>query len=145
MLFRSNGQGYTDPGTLKAGFRSPPTSRAKYPSLKTRMIEHNWLQNTPDSPINSNFGGGTTPWFFNSGYNSAPACLFFDGHNEIVGCMKAMSAGQRVGGANGKLWSSNTPLGTYFGNFSYDFIVNTSFHILTTDGIEGRDVLGAEG
>ncbi|MEY5061607.1 MAG: hypothetical protein RIS45_1528, partial [Planctomycetota bacterium] len=26
-----------------------------------------------------------------------------------------------------------------------DFLVRTSFHVLTTDGIEGRDVLGAEG
>ena len=47
----------------------------------------------------------------------------------------------------GERWSRNTPLGTtgYYGGQSYDFLVSTSFHILTTDGIEGRDVLGAEG
>jgi prepilin-type N-terminal cleavage/methylation domain-containing protein len=138
-----NGQGYTAPTGLPAGYRSPPVSRCKYPALKTRMIEHNWLQNAPDSPINSNFSGGNTPWFFNHGYNSAPACLFFDGHIELVGCQRAQQAEQRAG----KLWSRNSPLGTggYYGNQSYDFLVDTSFHMLTTDGITGRDVLGAEG
>jgi prepilin-type N-terminal cleavage/methylation domain-containing protein len=143
-----NGNGYNNPANLKAAYRSPPTSRCKYPSLKTRMIEHNWLQNTPDSPINSNFAGGTTPWFYNQGYNSAPACLFFDGHIELVGCQRSMAADNRVGsGTTGSVWSKNTPLGAngYFGGQSYDFLVRTSFHMLTTDGIEGRDVLGAEG
>ncbi|MEY4119368.1 MAG: hypothetical protein RLZZ116_2696, partial [Planctomycetota bacterium] len=131
------------PNTLPAGYRSPPVSRAKYPSLKTRMIEHSWLQNTPDQLVNPAFAGNTTPWFFNHGYNSAPASLFFDGHIELVGCQRAMQAEQRAG----RLWSRNTPLGAngYYGNQSYDFLVRTSFHVLTTDGIEGRDVLGAEG
>ena len=138
-----NGQGYTSPNTMPAGYRSPPVSRCKYPSLKTRMIEHNWLQNTPKSLINTNFAGGTTPWFFNHGYNSSPACLFFDGHIELVGCQRAQQAEQRAG----QLWSRNSPLGAqgYYGGQSYDFLVRTSFHVLTTDGIEGRDVLGAEG
>jgi len=142
-----NGQGYTDPNTLKTGYKSPPVSRAKYPTLKTRMIEHNWLQNTPDTPVNPNFAGGKTPWMFNHGYNSAPACLFFDGHIELVGCQRSMQADQRVAPANGSVWSKNTPFGSngYYGGQSYDFLVSTSFHILTTDGIEGRDVLGAEG
>jgi prepilin-type N-terminal cleavage/methylation domain-containing protein len=139
-----NGNGYTNPSTLPAGFRSPAVSRCKYPSLKTRMIEHNWLQNTPASPYNANFAGNSTPWYFNHGYNSAPASLFFDGHVELVGCQRAMQAEDRAG----KLWSRNTPFGQsgYFGGqFAYDFLVDTSFHMLTTDGIEGRDVLGAEG
>jgi hypothetical protein len=113
------------------------------------MIEHNWLQNTPDQLNNPSFTGATpTPWFFNHGYNSSPACLFFDGHIELVGCQRAMAADQRVNtGNNGSCWSKNTPLGPngYFGAQSYDFLVKTSFHILTTDGIEGRDVLGIEG
>ena len=142
-----NGQGFTNPSTsqqpMPGAFRSPPVSRCSHPSLKTRMIEHNWLQNTPDSLINMNFGGGTTPWFFNHGYNSAPACLFFDGHIELVGCNRAQQAEQRAG----QLWSRNTPYGGegYYGGQSYDFLVDTSFHMLTTDGIEGRDVLGSEG
>ena len=138
-----NGNGYTAPNTLPAGYRSPPVSRCKYPSLKVRMHEHNWLQNTPDQLVNPAFAGNTTPWFFNHGYNSAPASLFFDGHIELVGCQRAMQAEQRAG----KLWSRNTPLGAqgYYGAQSYDFLVKTSFSVLTTDGIEGRDVLGAEG
>jgi len=142
-----NGNGFTDPNTLPSGYRSPPVSRCKYPSLKTRMIEHNWLQNAPDQLVNPNFIGNKTPWYFNHGFNSAPASLFFDGHIELVGCQRSMQADQRVSPSNGSVWSKNTPLGTsgYFGNQSYDFLVKTSFHILTTDGIEGRDVLGAEG
>ena len=138
-----DGHGYTNPNVLPAGFRSPSVSRCRYPSLKTRMIEHNWLQNTPASPINAAFTGATTAWFFNHGYNSAPGSLFFDGHVELVGCQRAMQAEQRAG----RLWSRNTPFGAtgYYGFASYDFLVNTSFHILTTDGIEGRDVLGSEG
>ncbi len=130
-------------GTMPAAYRSPSVARCKYPALKTRMIEHNWLQNTPDVLINPGFGGGKTAWFFNHGYNSAPACTFFDGHTELVQCQRAQQAEQRAG----KLWSRLTPMGSegYYGAQSYDFLVNTSFHILTRFGIEGRDVLGAEG
>ncbi|MEY4103669.1 MAG: hypothetical protein RL461_871, partial [Planctomycetota bacterium] len=28
--------------------------------------------------------------------------------------------------------------------FSFDMLVDTSFHVLTTDGIRGRDILGAK-
>ncbi|MFZ9915491.1 MAG: hypothetical protein ACO3IB_09200, partial [Phycisphaerales bacterium] len=68
---------------------------------------------------------------------------FYDGHVELVGCQRAQQAEQRAG----KLWARNTPFWTagYYGNQSYDFLVNTSFHILTSEGIEGRDMLGAEG
>jgi prepilin-type N-terminal cleavage/methylation domain-containing protein len=143
-----NGNGYTNPGSLPAGYRSPSVARCRYPSLKTRMIEHNWLQKPPPSQIvNPNFAGNKTPWFFNHGSNSAPYSLFFDGHVEMVSCRRAMQGDQRAQSApNGSLWSKNTPLGGngYFGAQSYDFLVRTSFHILTTDGIEGRDVLGSE-
>ena len=135
---------YASPNTnMPAGYRSPSTARCKYPSLKTRLIEHSWLQNTPDVLVNPNFSGGGTPWFFNQGYNSAPACTFFDGHTELVQCQRAQQAEQRAG----KLWSRLTPFGTngYYGAQSYDFLVDTSFHILTRFGIAGRDTLGAEG
>jgi type II secretory pathway pseudopilin PulG len=139
----ANSGDFRHPNTLPAGFRSPPVSRCRYPSLKTRMIEHSWLQNRPAQLVNHHFGGNKTPWFFNHGYNSAPASLFFDGHVELVGCQRAMQAEERAG----RLWSRGTPLGTngYYGAQSFDFLVKTSFHILTVDGIEGRDVLGAEG
>ncbi len=143
-----NGNGFTNPGSLPAGYRSPSNARCRYPSLKTRMIEHNWLQKPPPSQIvNPNFAGNTTPWFFNHGSNSAPYCLFFDGHVEMVSCRRAMQGDQRSSPQpNGSLWSKNTGFGAngYYGGQAYDFLVRTSFHILTTDGIEGRDVLGAE-
>lgn len=139
----SDAGGFRHPNSLPGGFRSPPISQCRYPSLKTRMIEHSWLQNRPDQPTNPNFAGNATPWFFNHGFNSAPASLFFDGHVELVGCQRAMQAEQRAG----QLWSRGTPFGSegYYGGQSYDFLVRTSFHILTLDGIEGRDVLGTEG
>ena len=44
------------------------------------------------------------------------------------------------------LWSRDTQWGTdgYYGNFAYDTIVDTAYHVLTTDGILGRDVIGAK-
>jgi type II secretory pathway pseudopilin PulG len=135
--------GFANPATLPAGYRSPPVSRCKYPTLKTRMIEHNWLQKRPNTYTNPNFAGNKTPWFFNHGYTSEPCSLFFDGHIELVGCLRAQQAEQRAG----NLWTRTTPFGPngYWGAQSYDFLVNTSFHIFTIDGIEGRDVLGVEG
>ena len=103
----------------------------------------NQFYNNPDSPVNPNFAGGSTAWQFNHGFNSAPACLFFDGHIELVGCRKAQTSDER----GGQLWSRNTPTANtgYANNLGYDNFVNTAFHILTKEGIEGRDVLGAEG
>jgi prepilin-type N-terminal cleavage/methylation domain-containing protein len=137
-----NGQGFADPGSVPSGFRSPPVSRCRHPSLKSRMIEHHWLQRGPGQLVNPHIEGGATPWFFNHGLHSAPATLFFDGHVELVGCLRAMQSDHRAGG----LWSRDTPFGPngYFGAQAHDMLVRTSFHILTTDGIEGRDVLGAE-
>ena len=48
------------------------------------------------------------------------------------------------------LWSRDTPMGGtddpptggYFMDYSYDTLSFTSFHVLTTDGIRGRDKLG---
>jgi type II secretory pathway pseudopilin PulG len=147
QVFRRNaeladGNGFTHPANLPASYRSPSVSRCRHPSLKTRMIEHAWLQNRPMQMVNPHFGG-SEPWYFNHGILSSPASLFFDGHVELVGTARAMRDETRAG----SLWSRNTPFGPagYYGNQSYDFLVRTSFHILTTDGIEGRDILGNEG
>jgi hypothetical protein len=61
----------------------------------------------------------------------------------LVGCRKAQTSDER----GGQLWSRNTPTANtgYANNLGYDNFVNTAFHILTKEGIEGRDVLGAEG
>jgi hypothetical protein len=43
------------------------------------------------------------------------------------------------------LWHTGTPLNNgYYQNLSFDLLADTSFHVLTTDGILGRDALGAK-
>jgi prepilin-type N-terminal cleavage/methylation domain-containing protein len=151
-LNKNTNKYFTAPWTLPSGYKSPPSSAATYPDLKTRMIEHHWLQNKPNSDVNYLFAGGYTPWYFNHGYTSAPITMFYDGHIRPVGSGDAMDADCR---ADAGLWSRDTPLagspkcatlqvitGGYYMGQSYDFVVNTSHTILTIDGIKGRDVLG---
>lgn len=143
--------GFKNPNTMPGGYRSPAVGMATYPDLKTRMLEHQWLQNT-ESSINPNFAGGLEPWYFNHGYNSAPATLFFDGHVAMMGVTDAMESDVRVKqtapatAAEKGLWHRGTSFGAngYFGAQSYDFYVDTSYHILTTDGIQGRDTAGGK-
>ncbi|MDZ4753535.1 MAG: prepilin-type N-terminal cleavage/methylation domain-containing protein [Phycisphaerae bacterium] len=151
-------KGFKNPDTMPGGYRSPSVGHARYPDLKTRMLEHAWLQHA-ESAVNPNFAqgpngetGSSEPWYFNHGYNSAPATLFFDGHVSIMGVADAMEADGRAKAANAGstlvekgLWHRQ-PFGAngYFGAQSYDFIVNTSYHILTTNGIYGRDTVGAK-
>ncbi len=57
-----------------------------------------------------------------------------------------MSADRRHDRQTGRgLWSRDTPFQEdgYFIADGYDF-AETSFHILTTEGIRGRDILGAQ-
>ena len=88
--------------------------------------------------------------------------LFFDGHVAPVGVREAMDADGRARnlhqsnnlcgncttntGCETGLWHRGTQLGIdgYYGQYSYDTLVNSSYHILTTDGIQGRDVLSAQ-
>ena len=143
--------GFKNPNLMPGGYRSPAVGMSTYPDLKTRMLEHSWLQNA-ESQVNSNFAGGTEPWYFNHGYNSAPATLFFDGHVSVMGVGDAMESDARAVGTapatmtEKHLWHRTTPFGVngYFGAQSYDFLVDTSYHILTTDGVQGRDTMGAK-
>ncbi len=138
-------------------YRAPGAGMATYPDLKTRMIERIWLQNREGGENCSAFSPAS-PWLFNQGYNSAPVCLYFDGHVQMTGVADAMEADSRVSGQNatntnvsttGKgLWHRGTPLGGNFNAYytaqAYDQLVNTAFHVLTTDGIQGRDTVGAK-
>ena len=138
----------------KSAWRSPSVSQASYPDLKTRMLEHHWLQNQQGGEYNGNFTGTQEPWYFNLAYNSAPATLFFDGSIRVEGVAAAMNADQQVfaqnqgqpGIVNPGLWVRNIPTGpwTGYGGYytlpaRYDDQVNTSYHVFTTDGILGRD------
>jgi hypothetical protein len=96
--------------------------------------------------------GVAEPWYFNHGYNSAPATMYFDGHVAVTGVADAMEADARAKVtanptlAEKGLWHRGSPFGAdgYWGAQSYDFLVDTSYHILTTEGIRGRDVIGAK-
>jgi prepilin-type N-terminal cleavage/methylation domain-containing protein len=145
-------------GGFAGAFRSPTASQASFASLKSRMLEHHWLQN-PRGDCNPSFSGGAydgcEPYYFNHGWESVPVTLFYDGHVEGLGTREnsqdnlrvlAQTGGQDTGHG---LWSKDTPFGGtyqdggsggYFMDLAYDW-TNTSYHILTIDGIMGRDKL----
>ncbi|MHC4909544.1 MAG: type II secretion system protein [Planctomycetota bacterium] len=143
-------EGYTSAITLNAGYRAPAMSQARYSDLKTHMLEHHWLQNT-HAECNPNYQpgnyGGCEPYYFNHGRESVPMCVFFDGHVEGLGTMEADAASSRAANQNPNgmgLWHNGTPAGNdgYFIGDGWDASTNTSFHVLTTNGIAGRDKLG---
>ena len=155
-----------DGAAIPGAFRSPSVGQSAFPDLKTRMVEHHWLQNRDsgernggwnpapwwwNDPPNPNDG---PPWLFNHGTNSAPVTMFFDGHVSLLPCTKAIASDERVKAQQAGtthvekgLWVRGTPMGVkgYFGTQAYDqeiFDKPTSFHMLTTDGILGRDITG---
>ena len=142
--------GWRDPWSMPSGFRCPSMSQIKYPTLKTHLLEHQWLQN-PEvecKPAFGEFGSvlDCEPYYFNHGLTSTPVTVFYDLHVQLVGAHEAMLADRRVDQqVNYGLWSRDTPFGEngYFIDVGYDF-AETSFHILTTEGAWGRDILGKE-
>jgi hypothetical protein len=139
--------GWRDPDDLDDGYRSPTVSQALYPHQKTRMIEHHWLQRPPER-CNPGFDGpygGCQPYFFNHGLRSIPLALLYDGSVDDVSVMEAMESNTRVETQTDgweRLWSVDTPWGHsgYFTEYGYD-LAQTSYHILTTGGIRGRDTI----
>jgi prepilin-type N-terminal cleavage/methylation domain-containing protein len=139
---------FIDPWDMKAGMRVPSMSQARYPDLKSQVLEHHWLQNT-HAECNPNFQPGSydgcEPYYFNHGYESVPMTCFYDGHVEGLGVPEAQAADARLLQQLGDygLWHRETPFGDdgYLISDSWDFLANTSFHILTTDGILGRDTM----
>ena len=148
-VMRANAAGgYQNPWSLDDGFTSSGLDSAFYPDLKTHMLEHSWLQNAPADPCNPAFEEGyygCEPYQFNHAAASAPATLFYDGHVRLLPNSEVMAADDQVleqtGGVDG-LWHRATPFGEfgYLGDVSFDG-TNLSHHVLTTDGIQGRDTL----
>ncbi len=142
--------GFQDPWSLPSSFRVPSMAQFKYPTLKTHMLEHPWLQNA-EVYCNPAFDPAYTdlecePYYFNHGLSSAPVTLFYDLHVQLAGAHEAMLADRRQERQTGHgLWSRDTPFGLdgYLIEVGYDYAA-TSFHILTTDGCLGRDFLGME-
>ncbi|MHC5002291.1 MAG: type II secretion system protein [Planctomycetota bacterium] len=138
---------FTDPWSMDSGFRTPSMSQAKYADLKTHMLEHHWLQQNraPCNPALEPYFSyyECEPFYFNHSWESVPVTLFFDGHVRGLGVREAEDADARLRKQTGRpsgTWHRQTPLGAdgYLIDVGYDF-AETSFHILTTDGIRGRD------
>jgi hypothetical protein len=162
LSLADNGGYYTDPWTIPAGWRSPAMSQARYPDLKTHMIEHHWCQNRRKL-CNPAFSGGVVaplydgcqPFFFNGSRESNPVEVFYDGHIALRGQRDAVESNAKVvqqsGQPNHGLWSIDTMWGgTYAqsvnsaGGYYIEAGIDsstTSYHILTIDGIKGRDFL----
>jgi len=143
-VWRSNAAGgWQAPWDLDHGYESPGLFQATYPNLKTHMLEHSWLQNSPGL-CNPAFAG-CEPYYFNHSIDSAPVTLFYDGSVRLLPNSEVLSADFQIlgqtGGVDG-LWHRGTSFGAngYLIDASYDF-VPLSHHVLTTDGILGRDTL----
>jgi hypothetical protein len=153
-----DGAYFTNPWSINGGFRSPSVGQCTFPNLKSRMLEHHWLQN-PRGDCNPAFTGGAydgcEPYYFNHGWESVPVTLFYDGHIEGLGTRESSQDNLRVLAQSGGqddgygLWSKDTPFGGayedradggYFMGEAYDW-TSTSYHILTLNGIKGRDKL----
>jgi len=142
-------------------YRAPTFGQSQYPDLKVMMLEKLWLQNRGKAPpLNGNL---QTPrcWLFNEAYNSAPACLFIDGHTQVTAMNTAVIDDRRTRNQNANdssiagpakgLWHRATPCGPngwYQQDAGYDPITDqlnnegcTSFGILTVNGIAGRDIV----
>ncbi len=134
------------PWELASGYKVPSFGQVEYPTLKTHMLEHAWLQN-PKVPCNPNFSE-CEGYYFNHGFTSIPVTLFYDGSIRMMGVLEAMSSDRRVKRQNNDgagLWSRDTPFGSngYLISDAYDYS-ETSYHILTIDGARGRDTIGRE-
>ncbi|MAJ47825.1 MAG: hypothetical protein CBC35_11255 [Planctomycetes bacterium TMED75] len=140
VLRKASEGGYQAPEAYRNYYRSPHVGACSHPPLKTRMIEHNWFRETPDAQPESG-----DAWQFNHGLAANPCTLFFDGSTSTLSTLQAWQDDLVVRGSskdqNG-LWSRDTPLGAtgYRGEYSFDDTI-VSHHILTTEGIRGRDIL----
>ncbi len=146
QAFSDNGEGkfWTEPWTMPTGYKVPSFGQARYPSLKTHMLEFRWLQNLK-IPCNASFIG-CEPYWFNHSFQSMPVTLFYDGAVRMMSVFEAMSSDRRAEAQTGYgLWSRDTSFGAngFFIDDGYDF-ANTSFHILTIDGVRGRDTTGSQ-
>ena len=146
VVFSDNGDGvfWQAPWEMPSGYKIPSFSQVSYPTLKTHMLEHQWLQHTK-VPCNAAFLG-CEPYFFNHSFQSMPVTLFYDGSVRLMSVTEAMSSDRRhQTQAEYGLWSRDTPFGDdgYLISDGYDF-ADTSYHVLTINGIRGRDTLGSQ-
>jgi hypothetical protein len=127
------------------GYKSPSNAQCLHPSLKTRLLERHCME--PYLGMNPNVPGGQTPYQWNHSHFSRSHAAFFDGSVRLFTSGEAMDAEARtrIAGTNviTPLWLRSSPFGSngFYGAQSHDFLVKTSAHYLTTNGIRGRDTL----
>jgi len=134
------------------GHRTPNLAAARYPELKTHMMEHFWLNPWPKPPFVPNTGG--VPWFFNMSDRAEPATLFFDGSVRLLPNLEVLVSNDIVvRQGEDRLWADDRSCfgsGGYFENFAEppsNFHVESlvdqtsSHHVFTRDGILGRDTI----
>ena len=138
---------WQNPWDVVDGFKGPNLSQAHYPHLKTLMLEHHWNQYAPADPCNPLWAGGTyegcEPYYFNAAFVSKPATLFYDGSTRLLPNYEAFQADETVRQQTGYgLWNRTTYFGEngYFSDMAFENI-QLSHHVLTTDGILGRDTI----
>ncbi len=152
VLRRPSAGGFRAPTSFDDGFRSPSVSQVKHPGLKTRFIERSWIVGAPPGcadllPSGINGVEACPHYLFNQGADATPAAAFFDGSIRFLntGDVARQDLLMRLRTGVDGLWSRDTPLGDdgFFGELSVDG-VTASHHMLTTDGIRGRDTLTTE-
>ena len=156
-----------DPMNLPRGFKPPSTSQAKYPSQKTWLMEHNWLQNVDNNECGINWGGtwfmqnggcwdGCEPEHFNAGRNSEPVTVMADGSTILFKMIDGerdsdvVESGDIYNNQGLGLWdhplngqamgNGNARAGGYYAGYATDW-VHFVGHVYTMDGIRGRDKL----
>jgi prepilin-type N-terminal cleavage/methylation domain-containing protein len=147
--------GAQDPWEVPGAFRAPTAGQARHPSLKTHMLEHHWLQQARKgcSPFftDGNYDG-CEPFYFNHSVESSPVSLFMDGSvSQISQRQVIVDNNRNIEQVGYGLWNNGTGLGGsyvttlgggcsggYFHNNSQDWTCHSA-HILTTDGILGKD------
>jgi type II secretory pathway pseudopilin PulG len=148
-----------------AALRTPSMSQGRFPSLKTHMLENHWLQGArvscmPDytqTPYD-----GCQPYFFNLSLDSAPATLFFDGAVRLMSVREATTSDRQLRhiGDHGLYFRPGDPgfdeaddlsAKGYWLEFAHDPQAGfdpdedaPGYHILTKDGILGRDTVGGQ-
>lgn len=136
---------FKSPYTFASASVSPTVDQCAHPDLKTRFIEHRWLQ---APAFTGPFTGTPETAYFNMGADSVPMTLFFDGHTSALSVRKVLADNEAVVQGGGvKLWMDTEisvgPWAGYQGYYSMASIdqVRTSFHVFTRGGILGRDVI----
>lgn len=145
--------GWQDPRTIELGYRSPSLHECEHPTLKTMFVERWWIDGAPTRFHPDSLRTPTGPnslenvdryhWRFNQGHESRAMTAFYDGSVASVRVGDAYADDSISAKATGDgLWSRDSPMGEdgWRGDTGNGDGFS-SFHVLTVDGIRGRDLL----